>query len=444
MKNKITANFLITKNKIKPLHAVNNATMRGNNFRELNYMSEAGIPYSRLHDTGGAYGGNRFVDIENIFRDFSRDPNDETAYDFAFTDLLINALVDCGVKPFYRLGATIENWQHIKAYRIFPPADNLKWAKICEHIIMHYNEGWADGYHHDIEYWEIWNEPDNMPDIKDNPMWKGTPEQYFELYETASNYLKKRFPHLKIGGYSSCGFCALQNGLYIPAANSSPRADYFIEFFHKFLTYISSAEHRSPLDFFSYHSYSNADSTGFHADYARRELDRYGFKDTECILTEWSPYGPEYRGKLRAASESAAMMCVMQKKPVDMLMFYDAQITSGYGGLIDPLSYRPLKNYYTFKAFNELYKLGTEVESVTDGKGLYACAATNGQDCALMSVNNTDTDLPVLFELLGTDKPFALFRLDESHDLEETKRVTSNMSYEAIMPKYSILLFCSL
>ena len=34
------------------------------------YMTEAGIPYSRLHDVGGWMGGGLYVDIPNLFRDF--------------------------------------------------------------------------------------------------------------------------------------------------------------------------------------------------------------------------------------------------------------------------------------------------------------------------------------------------------------------------------------
>lgn len=49
-----------------------------------------------------------------------------------------------------------------------------------------------------IRYWEIWNEPDNMPDADENPMWKGTMEQYFALYETAAGYLKQVFPEIRI------------------------------------------------------------------------------------------------------------------------------------------------------------------------------------------------------------------------------------------------------
>ena len=60
----------------------------------FHYLKEAGIPYSRLHDVGGAYGMFIYVDIPNIFRDFNADENDPQSYDFAFTDLLIKGLVD--------------------------------------------------------------------------------------------------------------------------------------------------------------------------------------------------------------------------------------------------------------------------------------------------------------------------------------------------------------
>ena len=33
-------------------------------------------------------------------------------------------------------------------------------GEVCKHIVMHYNDGWNDGYHYNIAYWEIWNEPD--------------------------------------------------------------------------------------------------------------------------------------------------------------------------------------------------------------------------------------------------------------------------------------------
>ena len=130
--------------KMKPMHGGGQPPMGGKDLTEyFHYMTEAGIPFSRLHDVGGVFGGGRFVDIPNIFRDFDADENDPDSYDFAFTDYLLKALVEAGVEPYYRLGITIENQAYIRAYHTYPPRDPQKWARICEHIIRHYTQGWA-------------------------------------------------------------------------------------------------------------------------------------------------------------------------------------------------------------------------------------------------------------------------------------------------------------
>ena len=178
----IYINFDQNVGRVKLMHGVGQPPFVGTNFDMVRYLKDAGIPFSRLHDVGGRYGSMVYVDVENIFRNFDADENDPASFDFAFTDKLITALIQNGVEPFYRLGATIENDHRIKAYHIFPPRDNLKWARICAGIIRHYTEGWADGFHYQIRYWEIWNEPDNEEKIEDNPQWKGTKEQFYELY----------------------------------------------------------------------------------------------------------------------------------------------------------------------------------------------------------------------------------------------------------------------
>ena len=77
---------------MKPVHGVGQPPMLGTDFSMFHFLTEAGIPFSRLHDVGGVYGQNRFVDIPNLFRDFDADPEDPQSYDFAFTDLKGNAL----------------------------------------------------------------------------------------------------------------------------------------------------------------------------------------------------------------------------------------------------------------------------------------------------------------------------------------------------------------
>ena len=77
---------------IKPMHSVGQPPLLGIDTQYFKYLSDAHIPYSRLHDVGGWFGGNMFVDIPNVFRDFDADVEDPASYDFVFTDLLLKAL----------------------------------------------------------------------------------------------------------------------------------------------------------------------------------------------------------------------------------------------------------------------------------------------------------------------------------------------------------------
>ena len=77
---------------VKPMHAVNNAPMFWTYCDAFRYLTEAAIPYSRLHDTGGIMGGGVFVDVANIFPLFHADPTDPANYDFGFTDHLLREL----------------------------------------------------------------------------------------------------------------------------------------------------------------------------------------------------------------------------------------------------------------------------------------------------------------------------------------------------------------
>lgn len=385
MKQTMQVDFEQNIGRVKPFHGICNAPIHGSDTKLYHFLGDAGIPFSRLHDTGGALGGGRFVDIENIFRNFDADTEDPAAYDFAFTDWLLEQITGQGTEIIFRLGATIENDHRLKAYHIFPPKDCLKWAKICEGIIRHYNHGWADGYHYNIRYWEIWNEPDNEPELEDNPMWKGTKEQYFELYATTANYLKTKFPYIRIGGYASCGFYAI-SGDFVKNANSSPRTSYFVDFFHEFMTYISSEAHPAPLDFFSWHSYAGSNSNKSWSVYVREQLDHYGFRETESILDEWNP-GIERRGTELDACMILEMMLSLHEAPLDIMTYYDGQVHGSYNGLFDPVKLDIFPAYYALHAYNELYELKHLVHC--DGGTFPALAACDGRTGKLLCVNVT-------------------------------------------------------
>ena len=426
MNTNIKVDFQKTLGKIKPMHGVGQPPFAGINFSYFQYLKDAHIPYARLHDVAGPYGGNVYVDVPNIFRDFDADENDPESYDFAFTDLLLKNLHEYGCAPVYRLGITIECYSYIRRYRTDPPKDYKKWARICEHIILHYNEGWADGFEFGIEHWEIWNEPDGNIAPIDNGMWHGTKEQFFEFYKVAATYLKNRFgDKIKIGGYGSCGFPFIDeiidekelSAAYttIQTIKWQKRIRYFKVFFEEFMDMI--VKENVPLDFFSFHSYAGVKSNVLRQKYLDSRLEEYGLTHIETHLNEWNtaPYR-DVRGTSVASATAAANMCAMQNTSVTMLNYYDARIgTSVYGGMFNPLTLKPFCTYYSFYAFGKLYDFGTQTECVSDNDDVYAVSATNGENSGILIANiGADTNVCV-----DCDKNFKAFLIDEENHFVE-------------------------
>ena len=417
----VTVDFANETGPVKAVNGVGQPPMIGGpgNYYMFHYLKQAGIPYSRLHDVGGAYGQMRYVDVPNIFRNFEADENDPKNYDFTYTDDLLKALVANNVEPFFRLGVTIENAveKGFPGYRCDPPKDYAKWARVCERIIAHYTEGWADGYTWNIAYWEIWNEPDNMPEPERNPLWRAPWSEYLKFYGIVAPRLKKRFPRLKIGGYGSCGFYAGVGAGQVKAANSSPRLDYFITCAEEFLA--AAKEKGWPLDFFSFHSYSAPEAAIRQVRYADDLLNRYGFTAdrTERVYNEWLPYvGHKNLGTALQAAGIAAELIELQNGPCDVACIYDARCGIGnYSPLFNALTYEPHKAYYAFTAFNELRKCGRAVKvDVKDApKGFHVTAATGFDGSAVLFANDSDKAVPLAADFGKTPKEVRL--TDASH-----------------------------
>ena len=135
-----------TRGPIKLMNAVNNGPTKPRSDQSRGNFDEYAalkIPYARTHDASicYAYGAHHTVDISAVFPDFDADVEDPASYDFTLTDEYLGNIRAAGTEPYYRLGQSIEHW--IKKYGVNPPKDFAKWARICEHIIRHYNEGWG-------------------------------------------------------------------------------------------------------------------------------------------------------------------------------------------------------------------------------------------------------------------------------------------------------------
>ena len=368
---------------VKPVNGVGQPPFVGiREFTMFRYLKDAGVPFSRLHDVGGMFGRGVFVDIPNLFRDFDADETDPANYDFAFTDHLINALVAEGVEPFFRLGVTIENYALIKRYRIDPPKDFAKWARICEHVIRHYTEGWANGMKAKIDYWEIWNEADGGSDdpARKSGTWSGTPEQYFEFHAVAARHLKAKFPKLRIGG---------------------PALAWDLKWADRFLGHM--AAHQVPLDFFSWHCYGSPGACVKRAQDVRKLLEKHGYGAAEDIMNEWNPGGD--RANPATAAKVMAVMLEMQKKTTtSVLCYYDARFSPDrYAGLFNPDTWRPCLAYYPFVAFNEAYKLGGEVATGTNAPDQIAVLGASGKGRKILLLANVGGEVAVRLDLTGVD-----------------------------------------
>ena len=412
--------FGTSRGPVKPMHAVNNGPIykftADQRVTNMDAYKAAGIPFARTHDASfnATYGGEHTVDVMAIFPNFDADASDPASYDFTLTDEYLKVIEFAGTKVFYRLGHKIEHAQ--KKYGTLPPKDFKKWAVICEHIIRHYTEGWANGFHMDIDYWEIWNEPDMVADDAppvNKKCWGGTKAQFFEFYEIAAKHLKSCFPNRKIGGPALC---------------------HDMNWAHDFLVYMAQRE--VPLDFFSWHIYSAKPSRNAElAVKVRAMLDETGYTHAESILNEWN-YVKDWGGdawlyslkaekSLKGASYTAAVMSLCQYAPVDMLMYYDARPCAMNGMFCTDWVCECLKGYYPFKMFNTLYTLGESVLCRSEQPHVYACAAKSETEAAVMLTYFQDDDTAepcsVKLNLSGFGSPEGVaarfYLLDEDNDL---------------------------
>ena len=274
---------------------------------------EVGIRSIRTHDYYGPcdywyYTTQALDTVQRRFR-AGFDPTLPASYRWKSTDDKIDSIVRFGFSPFFRLGVSYPSNPSVPTY---PPLDASgsgfqTFAEICRRTAMHYTKGWDNGYTHPITYWEIWNEPD----FKDK-FWSGsagTPINYYAMYKSSSAALKAVDPSFKVGGpgvaYASLIF---SNPAYI----------------RDFMAYCQA--NTLPLDFYSWHLYDIKNPYGIqaYADSIRIQLDRFGFKKTESIITEINPdlKGSAYLRNTKGAAWIIGAFITCQRAAVDHFYWY--------------------------------------------------------------------------------------------------------------------------
>jgi hypothetical protein len=283
-----------------------------------------------------------------VFPDINADPERPESYNFAPTDNVLADIHASGATVFFRVG---RSWGANNT----PPTDFDKYASAVKHIAMHYNQGWANGFHYHIQYWEFWNEPDGG-------FWSSSPEPFYQLYEKTARALKSVDPTLRVGGV----------GLAEPTRDSPYR--------ERFLDYC--ATHQAPLDFYSWHTYARETEDAYGgvrlARSIRSLLDQHGFPKAESILSEWNlswdftaPEADELRGPHNAAF-IGAFLTYLQDAPLDAAMFYRGD--AAWMGLFD-LKGKYYKTAYAFKAMGQMLDTPRRLAVAgTDSTGFAALA----------------------------------------------------------------------
>jgi xylan 1,4-beta-xylosidase len=330
---------------------------------------QARIDLIRTHD---AYGPGdidaRFPDAPNVLIDANRselsifpkpdaDPDDPRSYNFGPTDQLIASIKGVGAEVLFRLGRS-------EGSNVDPPKDFDQYAEVARHIVLHYNRGWANGFHYRIRYWEVWNEPD-----LGKYFWGGSPEQFFELYAKIARAVKTADRRALVGG---------------PAISRPNEPNPYVD---DFLQYVRAR--KVPLDFYSWHWYATDSNDPLDVIRVgtdmRARLDRYGFRKTLSVLDEWNyglldPIPPD----LQRASFMTSAIVYMQDAPIDVSALYRADNVFGRTGTT------PNKTGYALIALGRMKD--TPVQLATsggdeDGFAVQAGRSKNGDTVQVLISN---------------------------------------------------------
>ena len=396
-----TIDFSAPLGPVKPVNGVCNGPSK----MTAKYFRKAHIPFSRLHDMRTHF--RACCDIPSIFRNFDADENDPASYDFTLSDYYIGKIKECGTDIIYRLGSSMEQGDF--RFHNDPPKDYAKWARICEHVIRHYNEGWANGHHYGIRYFEIWNEPDGChPNRKMDGQWTGTPAQFGEFLSVAASHLKKSFPDLYIGSYPSCNILTPE------------REDFFRTVFSIL------QKNGTPIDFCPWHCYVDTpERAKRYIEKLRSLLNEFGYEDTFLVCTEWNYFwvraglwaefeldGGEYLFEelfTTASSEvgaaySLAQMITFQKSEVMAATMHRADALSMYCTMFNIYGV-PQKQFGAFYAFDALRQGKTEVCVTENGThpGVYAMASASGDYACIAVAQYRGAWKNYSFELKGLE-----------------------------------------
>jgi hypothetical protein len=297
--------------------------------------------------------------------------------------------------------------------------------------VRHYRQGQWGGSIAPFRYVEIWNEPDNQH------FWPKphTRVECFQLYVETALALKRTFPDQQIGGpgLTQAGF-------------STPQGKQWL---HDFLVYVK--QNHAPLDFFSWHLYSNdPDEWAAAAQFYRGQLDALGLQATTMHVTEWntdirdlgkSAEALALRTGGKGASILTAAWIAMQRNDIAVSTFYRGSDPSMDAVEFYGLFYadgKPKRVALAFSLWAQLvaHPQQLEVSTIPETALWILAGEDDSGEVALLVANPTDT--PVRYALTGVEG--AQLILHQVSDADELVRVVTMDGNSAEIGSYAVQL----
>lgn len=141
---------------------------------------------------------------------YTEDADGRPVYDWTRHDAILDELTKPGIEPFMQasfmpqaLSSQPEPYtpklvktglpkDMVSGGAFYPPKDYQKWEALIEAWARHCGERYGSARAASW-LWELWNEPES-------PYWRGTPEEYFKLYDHFAAAVKRALPGARVGG----------------------------------------------------------------------------------------------------------------------------------------------------------------------------------------------------------------------------------------------------
>jgi len=146
---------------------------------------------------------------------YTEDANGNPIYSWKLVDSIFDTYVKRGMKPLAQIGFMPEalstnnskpyhhHWKPGDPYTniitgwAYPPKDYNKWRELVyqwvNHCVERYGKKEVESW-----YWEVWNEPNGA-------YWQASRDEYFKLYDYATDGVKRALPTARIGGLDVAG-----------------------------------------------------------------------------------------------------------------------------------------------------------------------------------------------------------------------------------------------